>query len=931
MAPVPLLVVRNVMPGSLSRSVVLVLLLLGCALGTALAAEPPPRPWYWSDPATWLAMDEDVPTPGATVTIPQGFSVWLDVDTPPLRELRIQGQLIVLSAPGGGLRKITTDVLKVSGLLQAGSKYSPYPGRLRIELTSTTSTYVADNTGRDFHVLPGGTLELHGRAKAPSWTRLAATATAGADHLVLEDPVTWQPGDRIVVASTDYAFAQAEELTITSVSADGRTVYFGGTLQYRHEGATYSGVDQHAEVGLLSRDIVITSPNVAQDKGGHLMAMATIVPGRAPGAGTITNQPTVNLSWVEFEHMGREGELGRYPLHFHMCGNMAGRAEIRSCSVHHSFHGGIVVHRTQGVLVEENVVFDTRGHAFYLEANGRPRIKDPEDSDYVAWYDQYWSVDPGEAGDPIALVDVDAMTHRPRDNVFVRNLGLVTRDLTCQPLDQNRKAVPSRQITWFGYKPFLDDWKLASTFYIADPANTFTGNVAAGSADYGFWCTIKHKRSGTHGGQPWTLDPPHDFTGNVAHSNGRDGFNQRDGRATWSSTATYANFRSYRNRRSAIWYRSYGTSLWSQARIADCGRAVYFASEGHPYTANPDNFSWTRLVGATVVGKTANVGNPSHANELAIGRSLPYPTDPTYEITAFDLYDGKNSIESCLFRDFVDDTVWDGSNWVTRTFAVFVPLRGTPTRWWVDPRSFVQGTTFQNARQAWLQTSFGDSGWNSTLLYDVDGSLTGTANSYLITDSPLLRPLTGRTPHPEWNQAAVIPGPPTNEVLGFTLQEVGSVNGSPALMIYPRNPRAPDLVERSGAVTGNRQAIYHCNLLSRDEYEVFFWGRVTPLPKRFWLRLHHGPPQASAIFGVEFPYDLGYTVTVTRDQQPLVRVSTLQAVRDDPAGAKFYLGGGKLWVKLKLGGWPSKGTTTLDGTHDDLYVNATQVGGNSGK
>ena len=43
-----------------------------------------------------------------------------------------------------------------------------------------------------------------------TWTRLAATATAGSSTITLEEQVDWQVGDEIVLATTGHRHSQAE-------------------------------------------------------------------------------------------------------------------------------------------------------------------------------------------------------------------------------------------------------------------------------------------------------------------------------------------------------------------------------------------------------------------------------------------------------------------------------------------------------------------------------------------------------------------------------------------------------------------------------------------------------------------------------------------------------------------------------------------------
>ncbi|NAV69359.1 hypothetical protein FGF93_25280, partial [Salmonella sp. zj-f50] len=74
-------------------------------------------------------------------------------------------------------------------------------------------------------------------------------------------------------------------------------------------GADASGVPEYAEVGLLSRNIVVRSDEKAKDpasasyqKGGHVMIMAG---------------SQARFNWVEFRNMGQKSTFGRYPVHFH--------------------------------------------------------------------------------------------------------------------------------------------------------------------------------------------------------------------------------------------------------------------------------------------------------------------------------------------------------------------------------------------------------------------------------------------------------------------------------------------------------------------------------------------------------------------------------------------------------------------------------------
>ena len=47
-----------------------------------------------------------------------------------------------------------------------------------------------------------GRLDLHGRPRSVTWTRLSQTARANGTSLALQQSVDWVPGDRLVLAPT---------------------------------------------------------------------------------------------------------------------------------------------------------------------------------------------------------------------------------------------------------------------------------------------------------------------------------------------------------------------------------------------------------------------------------------------------------------------------------------------------------------------------------------------------------------------------------------------------------------------------------------------------------------------------------------------------------------------------------------------------------
>ena len=65
---------------------------------------------------------------------------------------------------------------------------------------------------------------------------------------------------------------------------------------------------------------------------------------------------------VEFTSMGQLGVLGRYPLHFHLMRDQVGKGiYAKDNSFHHNFQRCVAIHDSNGILVQNNVAYNTIG------------------------------------------------------------------------------------------------------------------------------------------------------------------------------------------------------------------------------------------------------------------------------------------------------------------------------------------------------------------------------------------------------------------------------------------------------------------------------------------------------------------------------------------------------------------------------------------
>jgi hypothetical protein len=74
-----------------------------------------------------------------------------------------------------------------------------------------------------------------------------------------------------------------------------------------------------------------------------------------------------SISYAEFRHLGKEGVLGRYPLHYHLCGDTMRGSSVIGASIWDSGNRWLTIHGTNYLVVRDCVGYQSLGHGFFLE------------------------------------------------------------------------------------------------------------------------------------------------------------------------------------------------------------------------------------------------------------------------------------------------------------------------------------------------------------------------------------------------------------------------------------------------------------------------------------------------------------------------------------------------------------------------------------
>ncbi len=872
-----------------NRSVVLASLLPLVLLGGIFAAvqakdgKSTVKPTLWSDPATWP--DRKVPVAGDKVTIESGKDVVLDVSPPPLNGLHIEGKLSFADRKD---LELTTEWIMVHGELAVGTEAKPYTHKATITLTDNVHDEEMAGMGDRGIMLSGGTLNLHGD-RTNTWTKLASTAEAGSNSIQVLNATGWRVGDDIVLASTDFDDRQAERRTVSAIK--GNTLTLDRKLDYMHFGKITYDVDERGEVGLLSRNIKIQASADAEQSyfGGHVMAMVT---------------SHMFVEGVEFNRMGQNMHLARYPIHWHLVGEGKGQY-VRNSAFHDTYNRCVTVHGTNDLRIENNVTYNTVGHCFFME---------------------------------------DGIEH---GNEFVHNLGILTKchvTKPCVPTNLSADGEGPRSNGQTSKDVLIPSDNTVSTFWITNPDNVYRDNVAAGSDSTGFWMSLAEHPTGAFqdtdaSKATWPRRTAlREFKGNVGHSNYDSFMFDRnvtgpDGRfgVTGSShtpkenpadpnsktvESDIENLTAYKNRNGGVWGRG-EMHVFRNLKLADNAMGYTHASG----SAGRDPFT-SEVVDSLFVGETENIGNPRTDAEKAYGRSLPKPQIPDFPIRGYEYYDYRHDVVNDTFRNYEDNA--------TRKTGALSYLMYTSAG--VSTENSIERAKFINAKPVYFppmerrwgnDVNLGSVAWKTAVFHDKDGSVGGVPNSYILINDGANDSIAVDTQaceiKPTWN-AAVCKGDIGRLGIGGAPRAGGSgpsATGTSGLAAAA--PRAPGATSAPAAPAASLGATPGVNIggaraaapaeppviLSRNgrDYDVTQANvragtEIKVTTERPSVNLSLREMDSGSWVILEMP---GFTTAAAGTEQ-----SSLDALRAASV-TSYYKGKGELWVKMVSDGNGARG------------------------
>jgi hypothetical protein len=349
----------------------------------------------WSSPSTWVG--GQVPTANHVAIIDATHVVTIADTSAVAYTIGVNGTLRFSPTVNTRLRVTNLMVMGNHGMtgmpvgyMEIGTSASPIASNVTAEVVFANTPLgasVSDPEQFGNGLINLGKLQIHGTVRTPTFLRLSTEPRVGDTTLKLEQAVSqWQAGDRLVIPDTRHittdevtgtgwinAQNQWEELSVQSISSDGKTAFLTAALRFNHLGARdLNGVlELLPHVGNLTRNVILRSESSTGTRG-HFISVHTA---------------DSDVRYALFRDMGRTryvpldtttNLIGRYPIHMHH--NMGpattpsngyqftliGNA-VDGGSVETQFKWGIAVHDSHFGLIQHNVVYNYNGASILTE------------------------------------------------------------------------------------------------------------------------------------------------------------------------------------------------------------------------------------------------------------------------------------------------------------------------------------------------------------------------------------------------------------------------------------------------------------------------------------------------------------------------------------------------------------------------------------
>jgi hypothetical protein len=317
----------------------------------------------WSDPTNWVK----VPADGDDVEIKKGWNMLLDVVTPNLKTVTINGNLI-WDPVVEFVELKAQNILVYSGRLEIGTRDSPYTKKTKVTLLGNrfTNNIAINNIVK----LPNkvlasiGEISMFGEDRFPYTTKLLNSAKIGDTKITVGKNLKWKLGDEIVIGTTSFNPNQTERVKIMSYNSTTGDLSIYTALQYAHYGAADPtkfadnplnppiNLDERADVYMITRNIRISGS--LEDWGCNIFTTKFQAP-------DFLYVGRTNLSHVEVTNCGQtDTEFSAVTFNNH--NNILSVSLLEGLSFYDNPFSGITITNSNQVTLQSIIEFQMKKH-----------------------------------------------------------------------------------------------------------------------------------------------------------------------------------------------------------------------------------------------------------------------------------------------------------------------------------------------------------------------------------------------------------------------------------------------------------------------------------------------------------------------------------------------------------------------------------------
>ena len=243
--------------------------------------------------------------------------------------------------------KVQNIIIAPTGKLIIGTKNEPIDQKRAVEI------HFVKNSPGEIGIFVFGELQISGDEIGPTFVEVTGNARPGDKFLTVKKIMKdWQAGDEVVITTPGTEFGSSchiEESEISSII--GVFIELLRPLNCSHVGELEDDEEiPKSHISNLSRNVLIKSENT-----------------NYRGSVNFFHGSTGHISYAEFRDLGPQNVLGRYPIHFHHMQDTSRGIEVTGNSIINSENRWVTVHDSNGVIIKNNVGYQSRGHGFFLE------------------------------------------------------------------------------------------------------------------------------------------------------------------------------------------------------------------------------------------------------------------------------------------------------------------------------------------------------------------------------------------------------------------------------------------------------------------------------------------------------------------------------------------------------------------------------------